>query len=200
MTERRVLPAGWESKIFNGDADIMNSYRYQTLTPVRVWFGQLNETLETLKKHGNLADELPDIICRAEGSQDRCETPAEGPVGETNAVDTAWREDAHTPRRTLPFPGVVDAVAEDALPGSDRRLRRYTRPSSTFTSTVRRRRLTFKQTCISSIPDTTPTATTQRAQIGKIVSTKVYVNSPTGQTSSRKPIQSANDPSEGESP
>lgn len=200
MTERRAPPGGWVPRISNSDAEIKYTYRYQTLTPARIWFGQVNETLKALKKHGDLPDEFRDIICRAEGSQDRCETPAEGPVCKTNAVDTPRREDAHTPRMTPPFPGVVDAVAEDGLPGSGRRLRHYRRPLSAFTSTARRRRLIFKQTCMPSIPDTTLTARTQRAQIGKIISTMVYVNSPSGQATARRPIQSANGSSEGGSP
>ena len=122
MTERRALLTDREREIVAGDAAVADSYRYQTISRVRARFGRLEEDLDALEKHGDLADELRDIICRAEDGQERRETPVEEPPDETDTADTPRREDAHTPRETPPFADAVDAVAEDVLPGSGAKL------------------------------------------------------------------------------
>jgi len=122
MTERRALLTDREREIVAGDADVEDSYRYQTISRVRARFGRLEEDLEALEKHGDLADELREIVCRDEGGQDRREAPVEESPDETDTDDTPRREDTHTPRETPPFADVVDAVAEDVLPGSGAKL------------------------------------------------------------------------------
>jgi hypothetical protein len=122
MTERRALLTDRERAIVAGDADVEDSYRYQTISRVRARFGRLEEDLKALEKHGDLADELREIVCRAEGGQERGETPVEEPPGETDVDDTPRREDTHTPREIPQFADTVDAVAEDVLPGSGGKL------------------------------------------------------------------------------
>lgn len=51
-----------------GDADVEDSCRYQTISRVRARFGRLEEDFEALGEHGNLADELREIVCRGESS------------------------------------------------------------------------------------------------------------------------------------
>lgn len=77
MAERRALLTDREREIVAGDADVEDSYRYQTISRVRARFGRIEGDLEALEKHGDLADELRDIVCRAEKSQDRSEGPTE---------------------------------------------------------------------------------------------------------------------------
>jgi hypothetical protein len=79
--------------------------------------------LEALEKHGDLADELRDQVCRAAGGQSRRETSLEESPGESPAGDTPRRAEPHTPAfRPAVAEGVVDEIAEDVLPGSGAKL------------------------------------------------------------------------------
>lgn len=70
MAERRALLTDREREIVAGDADVEDSYRYQTISRVRARFDRIEEDLEALEKHGDLATELRGIICRDEKSQE----------------------------------------------------------------------------------------------------------------------------------
>ena len=70
MTDRRALLTDREREIVAGDADVEDSYRYQTISRVRARFARLEEDLEALEKHGDLADELREIV-----------SPGEEPLG-----------------------------------------------------------------------------------------------------------------------
>lgn len=64
MTERRALLTDREREIISGEADVADSYRYQTISRVRQRFDRLQEDLELLDEHHDtLGDELREIVC-----------------------------------------------------------------------------------------------------------------------------------------
>lgn len=64
MAERRALLTEREREIIAGEADdVSDSYRYQTISRVRNRFGLLEDDLEALGKHGDLLEELQDVVC-----------------------------------------------------------------------------------------------------------------------------------------
>jgi hypothetical protein len=63
MADRRALLTEREREIVAGEADISDEYRYQTISRIRSRFKRLNEDIEALEAHGDLADELRDIVC-----------------------------------------------------------------------------------------------------------------------------------------
>jgi len=66
MADRRALLTDREREIIAGEADVSDDYRYQTISRVRKRFGRLEDDLKVLEKHGELAEELRDIICKKE--------------------------------------------------------------------------------------------------------------------------------------
>lgn len=66
MTDRRALLTDREREIISGEADITDEYRYQTISRIRSRFGRLEADIAALEKHGDLANELRDIICNNE--------------------------------------------------------------------------------------------------------------------------------------
>ena len=64
MTDRRALLTEREREIVSGEADdITDEYRYQTISRIRSRLQRLDDDLEALEAHGDLADELRDIVC-----------------------------------------------------------------------------------------------------------------------------------------
>lgn len=64
MADRRALLTEREREIVSGDADdITDSYRYQTISRIRRRMQQLEGDLEALEAHGDLGDELREIVC-----------------------------------------------------------------------------------------------------------------------------------------
>jgi len=64
MADRRALLTEREREIVSGDADdISNEYRYQTVSRIRSRLQRLEDDIEALEAHGDLADELRDIVC-----------------------------------------------------------------------------------------------------------------------------------------
>jgi len=78
MTERRALLTDREREIITGDADVKDAYRYQTISRVRSRFDRLEDDLEVFEQHGDLADELREIVCRQDVTEGR-ETPVATP-------------------------------------------------------------------------------------------------------------------------
>lgn len=64
MADRRALLTEREREIIAGDADVSDEYRYQTISRVRKRFERLEDDIEALEKHGGLANELRDIVCK----------------------------------------------------------------------------------------------------------------------------------------
>lgn len=63
MTDRRALLTDRERDIVSGEADVDNDYRYQTISRIRARFKRLDEDLEAMEAHGELAEDLREIIC-----------------------------------------------------------------------------------------------------------------------------------------
>lgn len=63
MTDRRALLTDREREIVAGDADVTDDYRYQTISRVRKRFDRLDGDLEALADHGDLLEELREIVC-----------------------------------------------------------------------------------------------------------------------------------------
>ena len=63
MTDRRALLTDREREIIADDADVSDSYRYQTISRVRSRLDRLAGDLEALEAHGDLADELRAKVC-----------------------------------------------------------------------------------------------------------------------------------------
>ena len=62
-TARRALLTDREREIISGDADVSDSYRYQTISRVRARMDRLAGDLEALEAHGDLADEFREAVC-----------------------------------------------------------------------------------------------------------------------------------------
>jgi len=63
MSNGRALLTDREREIVAGEADVDDPYRYQTISRVRQRFLRLEGDLEAMEKHGELADEVREIIC-----------------------------------------------------------------------------------------------------------------------------------------
>lgn len=61
---RRALLTDREREIVGGHADVTDEYRYQTVSRVRKRLQRLDRDIEAMENHGELADELRNIICR----------------------------------------------------------------------------------------------------------------------------------------
>lgn len=70
MADRRALLTDREREIIAGEADVTDEYRYQTISRVRARFQRLEGDLEAMEAHGDLADELREIICRTDDSSE----------------------------------------------------------------------------------------------------------------------------------
>jgi len=67
MADRRALLTQREREIVSGEADVEDSYRYQTISRVRKRIqGQLTADIAAMEAHGDLADELREVICEEE--------------------------------------------------------------------------------------------------------------------------------------
>lgn len=64
MPTRRALLTDREREVVSGEADVADSYRYQTISRVRSRFDRLDADLEALENHGDLADELREVVCK----------------------------------------------------------------------------------------------------------------------------------------
>jgi len=69
MSNGRALLTDREREIVAGEADVDDPYRYQTISRVRQRFSRLEDDLEAMEKHGELADEVRKIVC-AESDQE----------------------------------------------------------------------------------------------------------------------------------
>ena len=63
MTDRRALLTDREREIVSGEADVSDDYRYQTISRVRKRLRRLEGDLEALGKHGDLLEELREVVC-----------------------------------------------------------------------------------------------------------------------------------------
>jgi hypothetical protein len=63
MSNGRALLTDREREIVAGEADVDDPYRYQTISRVRQRFSRLEGDMEAMEKHGELADEVQEIVC-----------------------------------------------------------------------------------------------------------------------------------------
>ena len=63
MADRRALLTDREREIVSGRADVSDEYRYQTISRVRKRLQRLEGDLEALDAHGDLGEELREIVC-----------------------------------------------------------------------------------------------------------------------------------------
>lgn len=64
MADRRALLTDRERDIVSGEADdITDEYRYQTISRIRARLKQIEGDIEALDAHGELGDELREIVC-----------------------------------------------------------------------------------------------------------------------------------------
>ena len=67
MADRRALLTEREREIVSGDADdITDEYRYQTVSRIRSRLQRLEDDIDALEAHGDLAEELREIVCGVE--------------------------------------------------------------------------------------------------------------------------------------
>lgn len=65
MADRRALLTDREREIVSGQAeDVSDEYRYQTVSRVRKRLQRLEGDLEAMDAHGDLGDELREVVCR----------------------------------------------------------------------------------------------------------------------------------------
>lgn len=64
MADRRALLTEREREIVSGDAeDVSDEYRYQTVSRIRSRLQRLEDDIDALEAHGDLAEELRNIVC-----------------------------------------------------------------------------------------------------------------------------------------
>ena len=66
MTDRRALLTDREREIVAGNADVSDDYRYQTISRVRSRFKRLDGDMDALGEHGDLLEELQEVVCNNE--------------------------------------------------------------------------------------------------------------------------------------
>lgn len=63
VVSRRALLTEREREIVAGEADVTDEYRYQTISRIRSRLENLDDDLEAMEKHGQLAEELRERVC-----------------------------------------------------------------------------------------------------------------------------------------
>lgn len=63
VVSRRALLTEREREIVAGEADVSDEYRYQTISRIRSRLEKLDEDIEAMEKHGQLAEELRERVC-----------------------------------------------------------------------------------------------------------------------------------------
>ncbi len=89
MTDRRALLTDREREIIADEADVSDSYRYQTISRVRARFDRLAADLDALEAHGELASELREIVCA--GAAGASDSPADDRPGRDDDAEEAAR-------------------------------------------------------------------------------------------------------------
>lgn len=73
MSDRRALLTDREREIVAGNADISDSYRYQTVSRIRQRFRRLDGDMEALGEHGELLSDLRSVVCKNESEEENDE-------------------------------------------------------------------------------------------------------------------------------
>lgn len=127
MTDRRALLTDREREIISGEAEVSDSYRYQTISRIRARLDRLAGDLEALEAHGDLADELRERVCSGAAAdsqqpQERRESaatppPADGDqqVEASDPTPTSSSDASDTPADSSPAPADDLAAAVDRV-------------------------------------------------------------------------------------
>lgn len=113
MSKRRALLTDREREIISGEADVEDSYRYQTISRVRSRFDRLEDDLEVFGTHGDLLDELREIVCEDSESEDIAESDSWSPPEATDEEQHPVVEEPEDKRDP-----VKDAVADIDFPAT----------------------------------------------------------------------------------
>lgn len=71
MADRRALLTEREREIISGEADdISDEYRYQTVSRVRSRMQRIEDDIDAMEAHGDLAEELRELVCGGENNND----------------------------------------------------------------------------------------------------------------------------------
>jgi hypothetical protein len=65
--ERRGLLTESEREILLGDREVSNNHYYTTVSRVRKKIEKLGTDIPALEEHGDLADELREVVCEEDG-------------------------------------------------------------------------------------------------------------------------------------
>lgn len=124
VSERRALLTDREREIITGEADVQDSYRYQTISRVRSRLDRLEDDLEAFEQHGDLADELRDIVCETSPADGResAETAPEEPVDPSTGEQTRPADPADTRREQTERERAEERIRElgDVLEGGEK--------------------------------------------------------------------------------
>jgi hypothetical protein len=113
MTDRRALLTDREREIVAGEADVSDSYRYQTISRVRSRLDRLAGDIDALEAHGELADELREQVCdRSDRDADTQPATDRRESGETGSKEQASESDVPSATPADDLAGVVDRVAD----------------------------------------------------------------------------------------
>lgn len=61
--DRRGLLTDSERKILNGEKEVSDNYYYTIVSRVRKKIDNIEKDMEALENHGDLAEELRDVVC-----------------------------------------------------------------------------------------------------------------------------------------
>lgn len=111
MADRRALLTDREREIISGEADVSDSYRYQTISRVRSRFDRLEGDLEAFREHGDLFTELRKLVCEDAQTGDIAEHDSSETVPATNDSPTEPSSGEDTHRE--PQADTVSALTED---------------------------------------------------------------------------------------
>jgi len=116
MTDRRALLTDREREIVAGEADVSDSYRYQTISRVRARLDRLAGDIDALEAHGELADELREQVCgRSDRDADTQPATDRRESGETGSKEQA--DESDVPSATTDTTPENDATPADDLAG-----------------------------------------------------------------------------------
>lgn len=119
MADRRALLTDREREIITNEADVSDSYRYQTISRVRSRFDRLEGDLEAFRGHGDLLTELREIVCEDVEAEDIAESDssedAVEPVVEDDQTDIEAKEDVYDDLGERVEPEEETRAAEDVL-------------------------------------------------------------------------------------
>lgn len=120
MSDRRALLTDREREIISKEADVSDSYRYQTISRVRSRFDRLEDDLEAFEKHGDLLIELQKIVCEDAEAEDIAMSGSSDEILEDSPqpdqdVDVDQEKELAEATAEIEAEGERDVLVEDVL-------------------------------------------------------------------------------------